>query len=135
MPKRPPPPYSLKKFKNGQACVYPPPPRGLLINLPSRLLQSDPPKSEPKDIASTSINRRHSQSYGSLERDARGALFGVGNLLRIADFSKGKITVDSPLDISTAPKYAIRGHQLGYRTQANSYDAWNAAQFEHIFVN
>ena len=45
-------------------------------------------------------------------------------------FAKGKISIDSPVDIATAPKDAIRGHQLGYRTQANSYDAWSPQQFD-----
>jgi hypothetical protein len=62
--------------------------------------------------------------------DPRGALFGVGNFLRVADFAKGKVGIHSPLDIATAPKDPIRGHQLGYRTQANSYDAWTPQQFE-----
>lgn len=62
--------------------------------------------------------------------DPRGALFGVGNFLRVADFSKGRVSINSPLDIATAPKDPIRGHQLGYRTQANSYDAWSPQQFE-----
>jgi hypothetical protein len=62
--------------------------------------------------------------------DARGTLFGVGNLLRKLDCATAKLSLSSPLDIATAPAYPIRGHQLGYRTQANSYDAWNAAQFE-----
>lgn len=62
--------------------------------------------------------------------DARGTLFAVGGLLRKLDWSQGRIGIDGPLDISTSPAYPIRGHQLGYRTQANSYDAWNAAQFE-----
>jgi hypothetical protein len=62
--------------------------------------------------------------------DPRGALFGVGNLLRVAGFAKGKLSIDSPLDIATSPKDPIRGHQLGYRTQANSYDAWTPHQFE-----
>jgi hypothetical protein len=62
--------------------------------------------------------------------DARGALFGVGNLLRRLNTSQGKLAIISGLDIATAPAYAIRGHQLGYRATANTYDAWNAAQFE-----
>src|SRR6476646_8428817 len=40
------------------------------------------------------------------------------------------VTIPESIDIATAPAYAIRGHQLGYRAQANSYDAWDAAQFE-----
>ena len=62
--------------------------------------------------------------------DARGALFGVGALIRRMDWAKGSLSVPRALNITTAPVYPIRGHQLGYRAQANSYDAWNAAQFE-----
>jgi hypothetical protein len=62
--------------------------------------------------------------------DARGALFGVGRLLRRLTGSRGKLSIASNLDIVTAPAYAIRGHQLGYRATPNTYDAWNADQFE-----
>ena len=62
--------------------------------------------------------------------DARGALFGVGKLLRRLNWSQGKLAITSGLDIATAPAFAIRGHQLGYRAMTNTYDAWNAAQFE-----
>lgn len=62
--------------------------------------------------------------------DARGALFGVGNLLRIVNWSQAKWSIAADTDIATAPVYPIRGHQLGYRAQANSYDAWSPAQFE-----
>ena len=62
--------------------------------------------------------------------DPRGALFGAGRLLRELEWSRGSLALARPLDLSTAPAYAIRGHQLGYRAQANSYDAWDAAQFE-----
>ncbi|HEX5410713.1 MAG TPA: twin-arginine translocation signal domain-containing protein [Terriglobia bacterium] len=62
--------------------------------------------------------------------DARGALFGVGNLLRRLNASRGKLAIAADLDIATAPVYAIRGHQLGYRATTNTYDAWSADQFE-----
>lgn len=62
--------------------------------------------------------------------DARGALFGVGNLLRQINWSQGKLAIASGLDLATAPAFSIRGHQLGYRALTNTYDAWNAAQFE-----
>jgi hypothetical protein len=65
-----------------------------------------------------------------LGADARGMLFGVGQLLRRIDWARGKLKIADSLDISTAPAYAIRGHQLGYRAQANSYDAWSPAEFE-----
>jgi len=62
--------------------------------------------------------------------DPRGALYGVGQLLRQVRWSKGALDLDAPLDISTAPAFPIRGHQLGYRAAANSWDAWTVAQFE-----
>ena len=55
----------------------------------------------------------------------RGALFAVGYLLRTLNCSKGRVTMMQPVNITQSPKYAIRGHQLGYRAQANSYDAWD----------
>ncbi len=62
--------------------------------------------------------------------DQRGVLFGVGRLLRMLDAAPGWVTLPGPVDTATAPAYPIRGHQLGYRAQANSYDAWTVAQFE-----
>ncbi len=32
--------------------------------------------------------------------------------------------------MATAPKYPLRGHQLGYRPKTNSYDAWDLPQWE-----
>lgn len=62
--------------------------------------------------------------------DDRGLLFGVGRLLRLLDWGPGKASVVAPLHIATAPEYPLRGHQLGYRARANSYDAWDARQYE-----
>jgi hypothetical protein len=66
----------------------------------------------------------------AIGNDARGTLYAAGQLLRRIDWAKGRLSIDGPLDIVTAPAYPIRGHQLGYRAQANSYDAWSPAQFE-----
>jgi len=62
--------------------------------------------------------------------DARGVLFGAGRLLRLLNWGPGHAALADTTDIATAPAYAIRGHQLGYRARANSYDAWNAATYE-----
>jgi len=65
--------------------------------------------------------------------DARGLLFGAGRLLRLLDWGPGSVSLAEATEISTAPAYPLRGHQLGYRARANSYDAWNAATYEqHI---
>ena len=62
---------------------------------------------------------------------ARAVVFGVGYLLRHAEMRRGKILqVPDGLTVSTAPKYAIRGHQLGYRPKVNAYDAFTVPMFE-----
>ena len=62
--------------------------------------------------------------------DERGVLFGVGKLLREMHLQPGKISVADNLAIATAPKYPLRGHQLGYRPKSNSYDAWDLPVWE-----
>ena len=62
--------------------------------------------------------------------DARGVLFGVGKLLRTMTLKKGAAALDGTTRIATSPAYPIRGHQLGYRNRANSWDAWDVGQFE-----
>ncbi len=62
--------------------------------------------------------------------DARGVLFGAGRLLRLLDWGLGRASLASTTDICTSPAYAIRGHQLGYRARANSYDAWSVSTYE-----
>lgn len=65
-----------------------------------------------------------------LGADARGTLYGVGDLLRQLEWSEGALSLTSHVDRSTAPVYPIRGHQLGYRHRANSWDAWTPEQFD-----
>jgi hypothetical protein len=63
-------------------------------------------------------------------KDSRGLLYGVGHLLRKMQLSRGAVTVPESLNVLTAPKYPLRGHQLGYRPKTNAYDAWSVAQFD-----
>lgn len=65
--------------------------------------------------------------------DSRGALFGVGYLLRKMEMSRHRIGVTDDLQIETAPEYSLRGHQLGYRNTPNSYDAWDLGQWERYY--
>ncbi|HEU0174776.1 MAG TPA: glycoside hydrolase family 20 zincin-like fold domain-containing protein [Blastocatellia bacterium] len=62
--------------------------------------------------------------------DARGVLFGVGHLLRVLRMTKRKITLPDSFNITTAPKYPMRGHQLGFRPKTNSYDGWTLPMWE-----
>jgi hypothetical protein len=65
--------------------------------------------------------------------DERGVLFGVGHLLRQLRCARGKVEVADGLRVTTAPKYAMRGHQLGYRPKTNSYDGWTLAMWEQYY--
>jgi len=65
--------------------------------------------------------------------DARGILYGIGKLLRMAKMSNRTITIDSNIDFSESPEYALRGHQFGYRNTANSWDSWTVEQFDQHF--
>ncbi len=62
--------------------------------------------------------------------DQRGVLYGIGKLLRTLRMKPGSILAPEDLDITTCPRYPIRGHQLGYRPKTNAYDAWSPAQFD-----
>jgi hypothetical protein len=62
--------------------------------------------------------------------DARGVLFGVGRLLRELRMRPGRIVLPKGFQITTAPRYPLRGHQLGYRPKTNSYDGWDLDQWE-----
>ncbi|HXP59461.1 MAG TPA: hypothetical protein VN829_03165 [Dongiaceae bacterium] len=68
-----------------------------------------------------------------LGNDLRGVLFGVGRLLRELHWGRGRVWAPDALDIATAPKYPLRGHQLGYRPKCNSYDAWDLPVWEQYF--
>ena len=65
--------------------------------------------------------------------DDRGTLFAVGRLLRVLDMARDTLSLSSETSIATAPRIALRGHQLGYRAKTNSYDAWDAAIWEQYY--
>ena len=62
--------------------------------------------------------------------DDCGVVFGTGYLLRQFHMSRQKLELNANLNVSSAPHYATRGHQLGYRPKTNAYDAWNVPMWE-----
>jgi hypothetical protein len=62
--------------------------------------------------------------------DARGILFGIGRLLRGLRIARGSIQLPDSFAETNAPRYRLRGHQLGYRPKSNTYDAWSVPVFE-----
>lgn len=62
--------------------------------------------------------------------DDRGVLYGVGKLLRLAQWSPGVLRLPADTALSSAPSFSVRGHQLAYRPKTNAYDAWTPAMFD-----
>ena len=62
--------------------------------------------------------------------DARGVLFGVGRLLRELRMERGAVSITDNWSETSAPRYALRGHQLGFRPKTNSYDGWSVPVWE-----
>ena len=62
--------------------------------------------------------------------DDRGVVFGTGYLLRSLRMGRQRLDLADNLNVTTAPKIAIRGHQLGYRPKTNAYDAWSVPMWE-----
>ena len=60
----------------------------------------------------------------------RGLLYGIGSLLQNMAISGNSVSVPPDFSFESSPIYAIRGHQLGYRHTANSYDAWTVDQYD-----
>jgi hypothetical protein len=64
-------------------------------------------------------------------KDDRGLLYGIGRILRKMQWEEGKVKLPlKAIEGGSAPKYPIRGHQLGYRPKTNSYDAFTVSRFE-----
>ena len=62
--------------------------------------------------------------------EPRGALYGVGKLLRCLDWGNGGASLPELGDVVSAPAIPLRGHQIGYRNTANSYDKWTVARYD-----
>lgn len=78
---------------------------------------------------STLSNNERTQIY-IIGADVRGTLYGAGYLLRKLHISSGVVYLSEHHDVIEAPKYPLRGHQLGYRDKTNSYDGWDLIQWD-----
>ena len=60
----------------------------------------------------------------------RGLIYGIGMILRKTEFFRDGIRLIEDVSGYYSPYMKIRGHQLGWRTTANSYEAWTAEEYE-----
>jgi hypothetical protein len=93
------------------------------------------PENKPEGYRIVTETTGGNRTIWIIGADARGVLFGTGYLLRHLKMSKafmGKplLELAGPVNAASSPAYPIRGHQLGYRSTANTYDAWTVAQFD-----
>jgi hypothetical protein len=76
------------------------------------------------------VERQPREAVLIVANDPRGLLYGIGRLLRSMELVPQSVLVPAELHLATAPKFSLRGDQLGYRPKVNAYDAWSEAQFD-----
>ncbi len=57
-------------------------------------------------------------------------MFAAGHVIRLARLAENVFEMPADVAISTSPAYGMRGHQIGFRNTANSYDAWDLDTYE-----
>jgi hypothetical protein len=106
----------------------------LYVGKPPRLRGRGAPDAvPPKETDGIAVAAAESKAGATVwlgGADARGALYAVGYFLRQLHWESGRAWLPEPVAHASSPEYAIRGHQIGYRAKANSYDAWTPAQME-----
>ena len=105
-------------------------PRPALRLVPARASRSDSrrcPREGEGRIPHPNQGRwqRRSGRGDRRQRRARRALRRRPPAPRAAPCSPAGLPCPTELNVTTAPKYPLRGHQLGYRPKTNSYDAWD----------
>jgi len=78
-------------------------------------------------------SRRRAATVCAAGFDERAVLYAAGGLLRALEMSRDRLELDAGLRVATAPKYKLRGHQVGYRPKTNAYDGWDIEMWEQYF--
>ena len=68
-------------------------------------------------------------------KGVRGLIFALGMFLRKAEISGSTITLIQDIEGEYLPDKKIRGHQLGYRTTPNTYDAWDIEDYRRYYLD
>ncbi len=104
--------------------------RNQLQSPPLRLVAFPAAAAKPEAFQIETLRIGSARAIQITGEDDRGVLFGIGYLLRHMESSRGRALLPAPLHIVSAPQFAVRGHQLGYRFKNNTYDAWTPQRFE-----
>lgn len=65
----------------------------------------------------------------------RGLIYGYSYFLRKCTFNDGKITLIRNISGEYSPQMKIRGHQCGYRSCPNTYDAWGKEEYFRFYLD
>ncbi len=65
----------------------------------------------------------------------RGFIYGYSMFLRKTLYSDGKIILIKDISGKYLPDKSIRGHQLGYRTTSNTYEAWGLPEYKICYLD
>jgi len=99
----------------------------------SSALRKVPQKPEGFSIEILRAGSDHPEIVAVTGFDSRGAMFGVGKLLRNLNWDRDRVSLPAGFNAAEAPDRPLRGHQIGYRDTANSWDAWTFDQYDQYF--
>ena len=65
----------------------------------------------------------------------RGFIFGIGMFLRKLVCVCGTPSLAEDITGAYSPDKSVRGHQIGYRTTPNTYDAWDYSDYRRYYLD
>ncbi len=65
----------------------------------------------------------------------RGFIYGFAAFLKNCIFEGGEFETECSISGDYSPCKEIRGHQLGYRTTPNTYDAWSYEDYRRYYID
>lgn len=70
-----------------------------------------------------------------IAKTIRGLIFGYSHILRKAKFTPFGVIITEDIEGTYKPQKQIIGHQVGYRTTPNTYDAWDYNQYFDYYLD
>ncbi len=80
------------------------------------------------------IEKKDDTLYFSAQ-NIRGIIYAYSLFLRKTTYKNNEIILVSDICGTHSPQQRIRGHQVGYRTTPNTYDAWDYNQYLRCFLD
>ncbi len=90
------------------------------------------PDFDSKNCYRIAVNGETIEFYG---KTIRGLIFAFYHFLRKSVFKNGNNILTESINGFYAPQKEIIGHQIGYRTTPNTYDAWDYDQYFQYYLD